>query len=200
MNNSSAARFEKKDLHETYLSLFKYCLMLTRNKWDAEDLAQATVCKLLEKYQELPEDLPQALYNKAACHLHIDFFRKQKRITTGFVPSDLTGAKTESKIAELAEWLASVMTKKQAAVFVLKEALLFKNEEIAEITGFTVATVKALLFRARQHTMRDGTSDIDRELAAAISRSLTEEDPHPLLNLLTLVPKSNSGPTALMAA
>ncbi|KZZ84484.1 sigma factor-like helix-turn-helix DNA-binding protein [Bacillus sp. SJS] len=200
MKKSSAARFEKKDLTETYLSLFKYCLILTRNKWDAEDLAQATVCKLLEKYQELPEDLPQALYNKAACHLHIDFYRKQKRMTTGFVPSDLTGANTESKIAELAEWLASVMTKKQAAVFVLKEALLFKNEEIAEITGFTVATVKALLFRARQHSMQEGTSDIDGELAAAISRSLTEEDPHPLLNLLTLVPKTNSGPMALMAA
>ncbi|WP_162357144.1 sigma factor-like helix-turn-helix DNA-binding protein [Metabacillus mangrovi] len=200
MNMSSAAGSDQKDWNETYLSLFKYCLLLTRNKWDAEDLAQTAICRVLETYRELPGHLPQALYHKTASRLHIDFYRKQRRIVLERDIPDRSENHKETKIAELAEWLASVMTNKQAAVFVLKEALLFKNEEIADITGFTVATVKALLFRARQHTMQEGTAIIDQELASAISRSLNEEDPYPLITLLTAVPKSTSGPTARMAA
>ncbi|MGD6818436.1 sigma factor-like helix-turn-helix DNA-binding protein [Metabacillus sp. 84] len=200
MAKSSAARFGKKDFNEIYLSLYKYCLMLTRNKWDAEDLAQATICRILEKNNDLSNDLPQAFYNKAAQHLHIDCFRKQKRVITGFTPDDRVEEIMESKAAELSEWVASVMSVKQAAVFVLKEALLFKNEEIAELTGLTLPAVKALLFRARQHTMREDPADLDEELAAAISRTLTEENPQPLLKLLTLVPKQSSGPMAKIAA
>ncbi|EOO35352.1 hypothetical protein IIU_02297 [Bacillus cereus VD133] len=38
-------------LIEQYGELKRYCTFLTKNKWDGEDLAQETVCKVLRKYR-----------------------------------------------------------------------------------------------------------------------------------------------------
>lgn len=35
-------------LIEQYGELKRYCTFLTKNKWDGEDLAQETVCKVLQ--------------------------------------------------------------------------------------------------------------------------------------------------------
>ncbi|MEH7649440.1 RNA polymerase subunit sigma-70, partial [Bacillus toyonensis] len=37
-------------LIENYAELKRYCTFLTKNRWDGEDLAQETVCKVLQKY------------------------------------------------------------------------------------------------------------------------------------------------------
>lgn len=57
----------------------------------------------------------------------------------------------------IAETLVDTLTKKQQVVYLLKEGLCYRDQEIAELLACNVTTVKALLRRARAaiHHERD---------------------------------------------
>ncbi|PEW50912.1 RNA polymerase subunit sigma-70, partial [Bacillus cereus] len=57
-------------LIEQYGELKRYCTFLTKNKWDGEDLAQETVCKVLQKYSN--KDICMTLVYKIARNRWID--------------------------------------------------------------------------------------------------------------------------------
>ncbi len=57
-------------LIEQYGELKRYCTFLTKNKWDGEDLAQETVCKVLQKYSN--KDICMTLVYKIARNRWLD--------------------------------------------------------------------------------------------------------------------------------
>ena len=62
--------FKYNFLIEQYGELKRYCTFLTKNKWDGEDLAQETVCKVLQKYSN--KDICMTLVYKIARNRWLD--------------------------------------------------------------------------------------------------------------------------------
>ncbi|MCD7036402.1 hypothetical protein LRR81_19325 [Metabacillus sp. GX 13764] len=195
-----------------YTSLFKYCLMLTRNKWEAEDLAQESLLKALEKYGCL-DGAPLALLSRIAYNERIDAFRKSACKTECKEHAEDSARKLDGAFMA-AEYLMKSLTPKQAAVFLLKEAFLYKTEEIADLLGTTKETAKSLLYRGRQRLKRQpeerdpSWEKEDEEVwKEAISEALFTEDPEKLVALVQkeeptalLSYKKSSSPMMLMAA
>ncbi|MFY4776508.1 RNA polymerase sigma factor [Metabacillus sp. RGM 3146] len=177
-----------------YASLFKYCMLLTRNKCEAEDLMQDTWLKAIETYGNL-ESAPLALLSKIAYNKRIDQFRKTRLTKTPLIEEVFSDdIKNMEKALMAAELLADHLTAKQATILLLKEALLYKTEEIAKLTGYTQETVKSLLYRGRQRLKKRNDQpeeeDFSRnkenleEWKEALAEALTLEDPSKILSLL----------------
>ncbi|MGR3208515.1 RNA polymerase sigma factor [Bacillus glycinifermentans] len=155
-------------------ALMKYCMMITGDKWDAEDLAQDTILKLIEINQA---DASPAYQKTVAKHKWIDRIRKRKRecFLSG---ADQAGGQTEEiraadECEHLLKHLAAELTPKQLTIFLLKDVFFYQLHEIAETLGKPESSVKSLLFRSRQRVKRLSSDVLQRE---AISESGSEHE------------------------
>lgn len=57
-------------------SLLRYCRFLTKNQWDADEIAQESLAKALEHYRQ--EEWTQALLKRIAYSVWIDVTRKRR--------------------------------------------------------------------------------------------------------------------------
>lgn len=190
-----------------YDSLKQYCLFLTRDKWDAEDLVQETAFKAL-KHAGRYTELSQPLMKKIAYHLWIDHVRKQGREML----SDRTEAEETSDMSakmpdETVEMLMTKLTPKQLVIFTLKEGFQYKISEISELTEMSETAVKGVLSRSRANLKRTadndhkGRTDIDiywpeqlmDVVSPAVRHSLAVQDPFRLIRLIPLVITQSSG-------
>ncbi|KMK76870.1 sigma factor-like helix-turn-helix DNA-binding protein [Alkalihalobacillus pseudalcaliphilus] len=133
-----------------YPAFFHYCLKLTSNKWDAEDLMQGSIMKVLNvDYQ----DINYRLLTKVASRLWIDQWRKRKfdYDENIYVNDVAIGTFTSVEEVEAAmEKLVNVLTKRQQVLFLLVEVFQFRANEVAAFFQTTEGAIKAALHRMRK--------------------------------------------------
>ncbi|MFN2744564.1 MULTISPECIES: RNA polymerase sigma factor [unclassified Bacillus (in: firmicutes)] len=147
-------------------ALMKYCMKITGDKWDAEDLVQDTFLKLMEINQT---DASHAYQKTVAKHKWIDRLRKRKRecfLSPEHPLSEPTETiKAADEFAHLLKKLSDVLTPKQLTIFLLKDVFSFQLHEIAEALNKPESSVKSLLFRSRQRLKGLSKDEIQREAA-----------------------------------
>ncbi|MFS0561886.1 sigma-70 family RNA polymerase sigma factor [Terribacillus sp. 179-K 1B1 HS] len=181
----------QSQIEETMDKLSHYCLYLTKNKWDSEEITQEAVLKTLTKYKEDTFPPPVSLLKKIAYHAWIDRIRKQKKEELVSEIHDLATADkkdTEQQMDHLRK-----LTPKQLVVFVLKEAFHFQSTEIAELLGINDSAVKALLHRGRMNISNDTMHPLVRsswenlqqeEILELVEVTLNRDDPAELIRFL----------------
>ncbi|MEC0698239.1 sigma-70 family RNA polymerase sigma factor [Bacillus haynesii] len=147
-------------------ALLKYCMRMTGDKWDAEDLVQDTILKLLEINRT---DASHAYQKTVAKHKWIDLLRIRKRESFLSEDNQVDGRAERMKAADdfehLLKQLSGILTPKQLTIFLLKDVFSFQLHEIAETLGKPESSVKSLLFRSRQRLKRLSPDDLQREAA-----------------------------------
>ncbi|KQU63748.1 hypothetical protein ASG66_04925 [Bacillus sp. Leaf406] len=165
--------------------LLRYCRFLTKNQWDADEIAQESLVRALEHYHQ--EEWTQALLKRIAYSVWIDITRKRRWET---VEAPCYEESYQLSGFECAHLLRS-LTPKQTVTFVLKEAFQFRIAEIASILNMSETGIKALLSRARNRlkNLQDDPgvgepSDIQNQLDAILIRTLRAQDPALLLQFI----------------
>lgn len=135
--------------------LGRYCLTLTKSRWDAEDLAQETWLKAFDSSQPLEHSNPEAYLLRVARNAWIDRIRKQSssaRMMKAVQESlesqsmlDNSQIGTELVMQAIMIYLSPL----QRAVFLLRDVCGYSAAETAMRLGLTVGAVKAALHRAR---------------------------------------------------
>ncbi|WP_180955714.1 MULTISPECIES: sigma factor-like helix-turn-helix DNA-binding protein [Bacillus] len=173
-----------------YPGLQKYCRFLAQNKWDGDDIAQATILKAIQHYQHKPV-ISAALLNKMAYNLWIDTVRKRKKEMIDASP-ELSIRELHSGLMETTELLMQQFTPKQAIIFTLKEAFQYQVKEIADILSVSEMAVKSSLFRAKQRLTNDKFYEVatfwedgeQKQISELIYESLHEQDPAVLIRAI----------------
>ncbi len=136
--------------------LKRYCLSLTKDLWDAEDLAQETWIKAHGALKSKEHANPQALLLRIAKNTWIDQTRKQKSELLFMqqekkkLQVDEASAAGAEQIELIFQALVQHLTPLQRAVFLLKDVYCFSISEISDRLHTTQGAVKAALHRARQ--------------------------------------------------
>jgi RNA polymerase sigma-70 factor, ECF subfamily len=160
--------------------LHRYCLRLTRNVWDAEDLLQDA---LLRGFGALGRgDLhgepsrvanPRAYLLRIASNLWIDRVRHAERDPLREAPGGPGPTVVPEAAREAGQVLFERATPQQRAAIVLKDVFDFTLEEIAELLSTSVGAVKTALHRGRARLKEGGTMARSAR-ANACSRALVD--------------------------
>jgi len=165
-------------LFDTYHNrIYRYILRLVRNRAEAEDLAQETFLRAYRRGESLrdPGAVRGWLY-RIATHVCLDRLRQRKalvsidpedddeagirRVETPISPSPSPLEITERKeTSACVQRCLDFLPDQYRAVILLREAHSLTAEEMAELLGVTVTTVKMRLHRARrllQQVMEQG--------------------------------------------
>ncbi|MBR5236548.1 MAG: sigma-70 family RNA polymerase sigma factor [Clostridia bacterium] len=150
--------------------IVNYCYMMLRNHADAEDAAQEVFVKVFRFMKNFTgqSSFSTWLY-KIASNVCLDFLRKKKRQSVDAVSIHQTSADGEeyvmpildtakgpyeqAQLSEAQRFLAKALNElsaEQRQVIVLRDVEGLSYEEIAEIVGVAVGTVKSRINRARQ--------------------------------------------------
>ena len=165
-------------------ALHRYCLGLTGNVWDGEDLVQDTLLRVFGQLGKSDTRLenPKAYLMRTATNLWIDQVRRSQRAEAmaevvsgeGLGPDETPD--TEGATAALFQGLHP----QERAAIVLKEVLDLSLEESAAMLGTTVGAVKSALSRARGRLTgrrpRAGFSVPPRDLVERFARALADRD------------------------
>ncbi|MGE0395697.1 MAG: sigma-70 family RNA polymerase sigma factor [Kofleriaceae bacterium] len=132
--------------------LYRYCRYLTRDAWDAEDLAQDAMARAFVNlgcsFHALPA--PKAWLFRVASNLWIDRMRRRRLADTrgdGAIDQDAPAAPRATR--EAAGTLIVQLSPQERAAVVLKDVFELSLEEIAETLATSVGAVKAALHRGR---------------------------------------------------
>jgi RNA polymerase sigma factor (sigma-70 family) len=135
-------------------SLYKYCLSLTRNVADAEDVMQDTCLKILSTQQKgiaIPQQ--EAYIIRTARNTWIDTLRRRNYVNDyiqQYQPLIDESSEYCSLDMELAiQQLITLLSPWQQAVFMLRDLLCYSAADTAQMLETTEGAVKAALYRAR---------------------------------------------------
>ncbi|WP_108671041.1 sigma-70 family RNA polymerase sigma factor [Peribacillus acanthi] len=193
---------EKKNWEQYFPRLNQYCRFLTQSSWDGDDLAQETFMKAMKSYPE--SSLCQSLLQKIAYNTWVDTLRKKSRQREEQLTDQLQDRTIRhSQGNEMVEYLLEKLTPKQAVVFILKEAFLYKTKEIAEILQTSEMAVKSILFRAKQRIHCNETESLtskkchfvheeERKIKELFLSALLTDDPSLLLLAIPMFPSLSS--------
>ncbi|MBJ8105439.1 MULTISPECIES: RNA polymerase subunit sigma-70 [Bacillus cereus group] len=177
-------------LTENYAELKRYCTFLTKNKWDGEDLAQETVCKVLHKYGN--KDICMTLLYKIARNRWLD--QMKSKSVHEKIKEQIIVEEPHEKIADLHEMVMKVLSSlnvQQSAILLLKDVFQYSIADIAKVCSVSEGAVKASLFRSRNRlktVSEEGfeivefTDDIE-----IVVSSIREERPELLTKLLPTI-------------
>ncbi|RED59371.1 RNA polymerase sigma factor [Cohnella lupini] len=131
--------------------IYQYCMRITGNRWDAEDLTQETLLKLVEAIRNNPEmRITRAFLYRVAKNAWIDIQRKQKIRTVPFNQNDEeTAPDPLLSSRELLEQLAERLPPKMAVILLLMAVFDFTAKETAEYVRMKEDTIRVTLGRAR---------------------------------------------------
>ncbi len=165
--------------------LHRYCLRLTGNVWDGEDLVQDTLLKVFSLLARSDTKLenPRAYLIRTASNLWIDRVRRSVRAEEAVEISaqDMSDRVTEiPDAAPAAHVLFQELHPQERAAIVLKEVFDLSLEETADLLATTVGAVKSALSRARGRLKGRrpvaGFEAPPRELVERFTRALAEQD------------------------
>ena len=178
--------------------LYQYCLKLTGNIWDAEDLAQEALLRVFSLLGKTDARIqnPKAYLVKTASNVWIDKVRrlaKERAILElstidASVNRDTTSDSIDAKTAA-GQLLQSLHPQERAAV-VLKDILDLSLKETAEILNTSVGAIKSALHRGRSRlTDRLEPAGLDLPngaLVEAFMEALQNTDLESLKNICAL--------------
>ncbi|MDA2431173.1 RNA polymerase subunit sigma-70 [Bacillus cereus group sp. MYBK59-1] len=177
-------------LIEQYGELKRYCTFLTKNKWDGEDLAQETVCKVLQKYRN--KDICMTLVYKIARNRWLDQI-KSKSVHEK-IREQITFEEPHENIADLHEMVGKVLSSlnvQQSAILLLKDVFQYSIADIAKVSSVSEGAVKASLFRSRNRLKTVSEEGIEivefTEDIEVVVTSIREERPELLTKLLPTI-------------
>ncbi|WP_242143123.1 MULTISPECIES: RNA polymerase subunit sigma-70 [unclassified Bacillus cereus group] len=179
----------KNFLIENYAELKRYCMFLTKNKWDGEDLAQEAVCKVLQKYAE--KDICMTLLYKIARNQWFDQL-KSKSVQEK-VEKEVTFETPHEIIADLHEMAEKVVTSlnaQQTVIFLLKDVFQYHLSDIAKICSISEGAVKASLFRSRNKLKMRNEEDSNlawQDDVKVVVTAVREQKPELLTKLLPTI-------------
>jgi RNA polymerase sigma-70 factor (ECF subfamily) len=156
----------KKVMHMFKSQIHNYLNLMLGNKELAEELTQDTFVKVYFKAGTIKTVNLKAWIFKIATNLARSEFRKRK-IKNLLSLSDVneSSCSYESSVGNdiIMEQMLSLLPEKYRVPLVMKEVDNFSFEEMADILGKPVGTVKSLIFRGRQQiknrmTLQEGGS------------------------------------------
>lgn len=135
-------------------SLWKYCLHLTSNVWDAEDLMQDTLMKAFASLGQIRHPfLPKKYLFRIASNTWIDQCRKPQPFELYSSPENQVTKHSQQDhrlyVLEGIEYLVRVLTPQHVVAVLLRETFDFTAKEVAEMLQTTEGAVHTLLSRAR---------------------------------------------------
>ncbi len=160
-------------------AVWKYCMRLTSNAWDAEDLLQETFMKAFVSLGQIKHPvIPKSYLFRIASNTWIDQHRKAKQGTNrGWHESDEWLEETQNDrrmdVLEGIEVLIDSLSPRHAVVVLLMEVFDFSGREVAEMLQTTNGAVHAMLARARIK-LRSASSDeqYEREKAPHVKENM----------------------------
>lgn len=177
-------------LIEQYGELKRYCTFLTKNKWDGEDLAQETVCKVLQKYSN--KDICMTLVYKIARNRWID--QMKLKSVHEKIKGQITFEEPQENIADLHEMVEKVLSSlnvQQSAILLLKDVFQYSIADIAKVCSVSEGAVKASLFRSRNRLKTVSEEGIEivefTDDIEVVVTSIREEKPELLTKLLPTI-------------
>ncbi|MGN4443485.1 RNA polymerase subunit sigma-70 [Bacillus cereus group sp. MYBK79-1] len=177
-------------LIEQYGELKRYCTFLTKNKWDGEDLAQETVCKVLQKYSN--KDICMTLVYKIARNRWID--QMKLKSVHEKIKGQITFEEPQENIADLHEMVGKVLSSlnvQQSTILLLKDVFQYSIADIAKVCSVSEGAVKASLFRSRNRLKAVSEEGIEivefTDDIEVVVTSIREEKPELLRKLLPTI-------------
>ncbi|MGZ7149166.1 RNA polymerase subunit sigma-70 [Bacillus sp. BC08] len=177
-------------LIEQYEEVKRYCTFLTKNKWDGEDLAQETICKVLQKYSN--KDICMTLVYKIARNRWID--QMKSKSVHEKIKDQITFEEPQENIADLHEMVGKVLSLlnvQQSTILLLKDVFQYSIADIAKVCSVTEGAVKASLFRSRNRLKTVSEEGIEivefTDDIEVVVTSIREEKPELLTKLLPTI-------------
>ncbi|HDR6312030.1 TPA: RNA polymerase subunit sigma-70 [Bacillus cereus] len=177
-------------LIEQYGELKRYCTFLTKNKWDGEDLAQETICKVLQKYSN--KDICMTLVYKIARNRWID--QMKSKSVHEKIKEQITFEEPQENIADLHEMVGKVLSSlnvQQSTILLLKDVFQYSIADIAKVCSVSEGAVKASLFRSRNRLKTVSEEGIEivefTDDIEVVVTSIREEKPEMLTKLLPTI-------------
>lgn len=168
----------------------KYCLSLTNNKWDGEDLMQETLVKAYESWMKTPKQIVKAYLFRIASNAWVDKHRKRKiEEDMNQDLSQLTqdSARILESIIPKISVLLNELTAKQRAVILLVLGFDYTVKETATLLSDSEGSVKAVLHRARrklkQVNIHDYSFDQDEDKFLSYVTALSSGNSEAVLRL-----------------
>ncbi|MGV3489212.1 MAG: sigma-70 family RNA polymerase sigma factor [Tuberibacillus sp.] len=175
--------------------LWDYCLRLTKNVWDAEDLFQETLLKSFSKLNYLYEAVsPKSYLFRIATNHWLSSVQKQKRT----VPTEkelferIPSADQHDPVDlyDGFERMSERLTHQQQSALILTKGFGFTNKEAAEFLSLTEGAVKSLLKRAKDNLKQDSKTKIHNmetatPLMNAYLEAFNQKDPDGIAALLS---------------
>ncbi|MFD6438975.1 sigma-70 family RNA polymerase sigma factor [Peribacillus sp. NPDC060186] len=192
-------------LHEVYPELLRFCRFLTQNNWDGDDLAQDTMLKALQGYQNKTE-ITTALLKTIARHSWIDTIRKRKKESLEDLKDMEQQGSMGANTFETVEYIIKSLTPKQAVVFILKAGFQYQSKEISGFLNTTETAVKAILNRVKKRfdngveersmsCVNDWQDEEEQRLMSLITQTLKAQNPDILIRSIPSFKSLNSEST-----
>ena len=136
-------------------ALHRYCLRLTRDVWDAEDLVADTLLRAFGTLGKIHQEVGshRAYLLKAATNLWIDTVRRRQTAAGALLDGEAPGGsspETAMAVRDAGAALLARLAPRERAAIVLKDVFDLKLQEIADILESTTGAVKAALHRGRE--------------------------------------------------
>jgi RNA polymerase sigma-70 factor (ECF subfamily) len=135
--------------------LHRYCVRLTGNVWDGEDLMQDTLVRVFALLGKIDAKLenPRAYLIRTAANLWIDRMRRAAREQAALAleaPETLSPPPaSQAEQRDAARRLFQSLHPQERAAVLMKDVFDLSLEEVAGLLGTSVGAVKAALSRAR---------------------------------------------------
>lgn len=159
----------QNELEQALPALRRYCLSLTCNVWDSEDLFQQTLMKAWPKLQSKTSTLHiEAYLITIAKNCWIDEMRKQTnaRSFISQLSSDESSFigdwEVEWKVEEALELLITSLPPLQRTVLLLRDVFGYSGPEVADLLSTTEGAVRVALHRARKTLSRIQSQELEK--------------------------------------
>lgn len=141
-------------VQQTQEKLFRFCLYLTKNKADAQDLFQETYLRAFEKKSTLKEDSKIQSWLMSLCHnIFIDQKRKDKlKLKLQTSKDELTQIMNERDLEVLA--ILKQFPEEDQIVLLLIDREEMSYSETAKILKISEAALKSRIHRLRQEFIK----------------------------------------------
>lgn len=175
MTCSSYSRMQLNDFEIQVLpikdKIFRFAKRLLTIPMDAEDATQEVFIKLWAKKEQLSQyNSIEAFAMTITRNLCLDLLKSKKRQTVELHEEAMVSEKTPFQQAEITDNMALMnkvldnLPEQQKAIVQLRDIEGYGYEEIAEIMGLTVNTIRVNLSRARKKVKSELTKVFDYEL------------------------------------
>ncbi|NIK76757.1 RNA polymerase sigma-70 factor (ECF subfamily) [Paenibacillus castaneae] len=174
ITDNRETRSTDKYIEQLQTVVHRYCLSLTKSRWDAEDLAQDTWLKGWGVVQGTSHNNLEALLLRIAKNTWIDQTRRKSHYTSilkQMRPNEMIIERSSLEIEDALNALMKHLSPLQRTVFLLRDVFAYSTTETAEMLGMTEGAAKAALHRARA-----ALSGVQQELEAAALPASIEED------------------------